>query len=156
MLISKPGHSNYVFNFCDEIAYELYANNYAMAKKVGFRACVALFTSVGVWGIVKEAIRGEVRTWGRKKLGTLILSSCGWAGCAVIPLVTNSTKIIKGAKVIHNNLAYCGEVIEDSANLVWLPLDLICFGQPIPIGVVNRFHLMGKNTTDTDPFIFLD
>ena len=64
-----------------------------------------------------------------------------------MPMVTNATKIINATKKIHTVIAFCFECFEDSNNLMLMPIDLVLFGQPIPVGDPYRFNVM-TNITD--------
>jgi len=99
--------------------------------------------------VVIEISKGVVRKWGRKKIGILIVSCCTYIATPAVAFITNSTKLIKGAKTAHTAIACTAESIEDSANLAYLPFDIILFGQPIPIGEDGRFNVFGN---DLDPF----
>ena len=145
MQLALPDHKRYILHDWNESKYHEIANKYSKAKKYGFRAAVATVTGSGVKDITVEFIKGSVRKWGRQKIGIFIAGSYAYVTSLMIPLITNSTKLIKGAKTVHTCIAYTVECFEDSANLVWLPLDLAIFGQPIPIGDSGRFNLLGDD-----------
>ena len=66
-----------------------------------------------------------------------------------IVFITNSTKIVQNAKRIHTLVAYTTECVEDSANLAYLPIDILLFGQPIQVDLtsskISLIHLIFKN-----------
>ena len=82
-----------------------------------------------------------------KKIATACLSAGSWALGPVVTLLTNSTKIIGAATRIHSLVAFGVECLEDGGNLLFLPLDMVLFGQPIPVGEPDRFNIM-TNVTD--------
>ena len=50
-----------------------------------------------------------------------------------ITIITNSTKIVKVSKRVHTTVSYLAEAGEDMSNVSFFPLDMLIFGQPIPI-----------------------
>jgi hypothetical protein len=59
-----------------------------------------------------------------------------------LSLITNSTKVIGVATQVHSLIFFGPECLEDSGNLLLLPLDMTLFGQPIPVGDADRFNMM--------------
>jgi hypothetical protein len=147
MLITKPTHHKYVFNYLNNSQYNQYAKGYSSAKRNGSRGIYLWATGMGVWGVVKEATKGELKRYGKKKLATACLSAGFWAFGPVVTLITNSSKIIGAATRIHSLVSFGAECIEDGGNLLFLPLDVALFGQPIPVGDPDRFNIM-TNFTD--------
>lgn len=70
--------------------------------------------------------------------------SCTYFATPAVSFITNSTKLVRGAKIAHTTIACAAEYIEDSANLAYLPFDIILFGQPVPIGKEGRFNVFGE------------
>ena len=149
MQIAKPPHDRFVFRGLDESTYSKYCNKYSQCKRYGYREIVSWTTGAGVKDLVIEIGKGTVKKWGRKKLGIIIISCCAYIATPAVALVTNSSKRINYAKTAHTAIACTVEYIEDSANLGYLPFDMIFFGQPIPIGDEGRLNFFGK---DLDPF----
>jgi hypothetical protein len=140
--ISKPSHNKYLLATCDEIAYSKIVCKYQKAKKYGIRAVVGYLSGAEIYQIVGEIGKGALRTWGRKKLAGAGLILVGWVGGPLAIGFTNGTKIVRTAKAVHTAAAFMIEVVEDSTNLSYFPLDMLFFGQPIPIGETNRFNLL--------------
>ena len=136
----KPTKGKFVFNKISQDVYNTYAKQYQSAKKIGVRGITAWATGAGVVDIVKEVAAGTIRTWGRRKIGAVILGSAGYVCSPVVTLVTNSTTIINSTKRVHSSIAYAIECFDDFGGLMYLPLDQILFGQPIPMGEVGRFN----------------
>lgn len=143
--ISKPKHKRYALQALDDGAYIKFVNGYSIAKKFGVKSVWIYISSSGVYELCKEVFKGEIRKYGRKKLGVGIVSFLGWVGSPVIPLITNSTKIIKLTNSTHTIITFFVETCEDCTNLAWLPLDVALTGQPIPIGEAGRYNLMRGN-----------
>jgi hypothetical protein len=59
-----------------------------------------------------------------------------------LSLITNSTKVIGVATQVHSLISFGAECLEDSGNLLLLPLDMTLFGQSIPVGDADRFNMM--------------
>lgn len=145
--ISKPSHNKYLLATCDEIAYSKIVCKYQKAKKYGIRAVVGYLSGAEIYQIVGEIGKGALRTWGRQKAATVATILIGWVSGPVAISFTNATKVVRTAKRVHSIAAFAMEILEDSANISYLPLDLIFFGQPIPTGETNRFNLL-TNVTD--------
>lgn len=140
--ISKPSHNKYLLATCDEIAYSKIVCKYQKAKKYGIRAVVGYLSGAEIYQIVGEIGKGALRTWGRQKAATVATILIGWVSGPVAISFTNATKVVRTAKRVHSIAAFAMEILEDSANISYLPLDLIFFGQPIPTGETNRFNLL--------------
>ena len=141
-MINKPPHNRFLLSACDEDQYCKFVSRYQKAKKYGIRAVVGYLSGAEIYQIVGEIGKGALRTWGRKKLAGAGLILVGWVGGPLAIGFTNGTKIVRTAKAVHTAAAFMIEVVEDSANLPYLPLDMLFFGQPIPIGETNRFNLL--------------
>jgi hypothetical protein len=141
-MINKPPHNRFLLSACDEDQYCKFVSRYQKAKKYGIRAVVGYLSGAEIYQIVGEIGKGALRTWGRKKLAGAGLILVGWVGGPLAIGFTNGTKIVRTAKAVHNAAAFMIEVVEDSANLPYLPLYMLFFGQPIPIGETNRFNLL--------------
>jgi hypothetical protein len=145
--ISKPSHNKYLLATCDEIAYSKIVCKYQKAKKYGTRAAVGVLTGAEIYQIVGEIGKGALRTWGRQKAATVATILIGWVSGPVAISFTNATKVVRTAKRVHTLAAFVIELGEDTTNISYLPIDLIFFGQPIPIGETNRFNIL-TNVTD--------
>lgn len=147
MLITKPTHTRYIFNYLNNTQYCKYARGYSLGKRNGSRGIYLWATGMGVWGVVREAATDGIKRYGKKKIGIFCLSAGGWAFGPVVTLVTNSSKVIKAATRIHSLVSFGFECMEDGGNLLFLPLDMALFGQPIAVGDMDRFNIM-TNVTD--------
>ena len=89
----------------------------------------------------------HVEVEGKKKFATFCLSAGGWVLGPVVTLLTNSSRIINITTRLHSIISFGAECLEDGGNLLFLPLDMALFGQPIPVGDPDRFNIM-TNFTD--------
>lgn len=140
--IARPTHNKYALHSLNNETYIKFVNGYSTAKKLGVKGVWLYISGSGVKDLCTEALRGHVRKWGRRKLGTAIIGAGTYIITPVVPFVTNSTKIIKAANMTHTAITYIAETCEDCTNLAWLPLDLLLCGQAIPIGEAGRYNLM--------------
>ena len=147
MLITKPTSKRYVFHYLNSSQYTNYARGYSLGKRNGARGIYLWATGMGVWGIVREAATDGVKRYGKKKFATFCLSAGGWALGPVVTLLTNSSRIINVTTRLHSVISFGAECLEDGGNLLFLPLDMALFGQPIPVGDPDRFNIM-TNFTD--------
>lgn len=145
--ISRPIHKNYALCSIDDSAYIKFLNGYSTAKKVGVKGVWLYLSGEGYYNLVKEVACGTLKNYGKKKLASSIIAFATWSATPLVPLITNSTKIIKVANATHTAIAFVAETFEDCTNLAWLPLDLALVGQPIPIGPARRYNLMGGDNT---------
>lgn len=140
----KPLHSRFAFRNLTSEKYKAYAKRYSKAKIGYIRCTYALASGLEVLGIIKNVRNGK------GKFATVCLGAATYVFTPVIAVCINVTKIVKVSKGIHGGLAYCFESVEDISNLVYLPLDIILFGQLIPVGSVNRFNLFENNNDFLD------
>jgi hypothetical protein len=140
-------HTKYLFRHLNNTQYTRYAKGYSLAKKNGSRGIYLWASGMGVWGIVREAATDGVKRYGKKKIAAVCLSAGGWALGPVVVLLTNSTKVIGAVTRLHSLISFGAECIEDGGNLLFLPLDITLFGQPVPVGDPDRFNIM-TNLTD--------
>lgn len=147
MLITRRPHRRYIFNYLNNSEYIQYTKGYSLGKQNYSRGIYLWATGLGIWSLVQEAVKGELKRYGKKKIAIVCLSAGAWAFGPVVTLVTNSSKIIGAAIRIHSFVSFGAECLEDGENLVFLPLDFALFGQPIPVGDPDRFNVM-MNFTD--------
>jgi hypothetical protein len=149
--LSRPLHRKYALGSVSDETYINFLNGYSIAKKGSVKGVWIYISGSGVAGLCKAALKQEAKRWGYRKIATGALSCLTWAGTPLIPLITNSTKIIRLANMSHTTIAFFAETCEDCTGLAWLPIDLILCGQPVPMGDAGRYNLMGGNEA-TFPF----
>ena len=147
MLLTKPTSKRYVFHYLNNSQYTNYARGYSLGKRNGARGIYLRATGMGVWGIVREAATDAVKRYGKKKFAIFCLSEGGQALGPIVTLLTNSSRIINVTTRLHSVISFGAECLEDGGNLLFLPLDMALFGQPIPVGDPDRFNIM-TNFTD--------
>jgi hypothetical protein len=144
--IQKPPHNKYLLSGCDQDQYCKFVLRYQKAKKYGIRAVVGYLSGSEIYQIACEIAKGGLRTWGRQKAATLGAILIGWVGGPVAIGFTNATKVVRTAKAVHTAAAFILEIGEDTTNISYLPIDLLFFGQPIPMGENNRFNILTNIT----------
>lgn len=100
---------------------------------------------MGVLGVVQDIGKGIVIDYGKRKFAAVCINAGAYILSPAIVVFTNATKIVNILKTVHSTAAFCFECVEDSTNLAFLPIDLLLFGQPIPVGAPNHFNLLGHN-----------
>ncbi len=134
----------------DPTSREKLKEKYRVAKKYGIKAAWGAVTGSGVLELGKEALKGEVLTRGRKKIGSLLLLGCTHIGCgAAIPLVTNSTRIVGYAKKAHSVTSCIYRCAHDASEVPLVALDFLVFGEYVPSCPDDGYQLLGNVTSDT-------
>ena len=152
MQVVKPNHNKFILRNLDEGQYSRYAKRYSRCKRYGMRGIYCFLTGTGLIEVVKETSKGTVVQYGKRRLAGVVVSLSAYICAPAITVITNSTKIVKVCKRVHTTVSYVGEAGEDMSNLSFLPLDMLIFGQPIPIDKKGRFDLLG----DSDPLEFFE
>lgn len=147
---AKPSHKKYALRNLNETQYKVYAHQYSRAKAGGIRGIYLWSSGAGVFGIVQDVGKGIVIDYGKRKLAAVCINTGAWLISTAVIVFTNASKIVNFTKSVHSVAAFCFECVEDSTNLAFLPFDLALFGQPIPIGVANRFNLLSDNADFLD------
>ena len=96
-------------------------------------------------GVAQDIGKGIVIDYGKRKFAAVCITAGTYILSPAVVVFTNATKIVNISKAAHSTAAFCFECVEDSTNLAFLPIDLVLFGQPIPVGASNRFNLLGHN-----------
>jgi len=140
----KPKRGKYLFKDLPRDQYVKYARQYSQAKRIGIQSVYGWLGGLGVLDIIKDVSKGIMFDWTKKKL-TSLCTSLAFLYVFSIPTIvfSKSRRAIKWAKLIHSNTGFILECIEDTSNISYLPLDLILFGQVIPVGQSRRFDLFG-------------
>ena len=144
-LPDKPGYGRYAFKSLNSTQYVTYAKQYSRAKVGGIRCIYTWASGKSVLSLVKDISKGIIIDYGKRKFAAVCLTAGAYLLSPAIVVFTNGTKIVNISKTVHSTAAFCFECIEDSSNLAFLPIDLVLFGQPIPVGAPNRFNLLGHN-----------
>ena len=144
----KPAGKNYFSHTLSRKDYNERARTYAAAKRTVICNVYAWATGVGIGTIIKAYIKGEIKSHVREyawNTCTLILEST--AIFLIVPVGISSfcTKakwlVSKAQKVYSIGLAVY-EYMEDSTSLLFAPLDVALFGQPIPVREKSHFDFL--------------
>lgn len=146
MQIQKPPHKKYLLHNVDIDTYRTYYNGYSKAKRLGFRATATYLTGQGICHIAWELGKGQLICYGKRKLGYAILGGISWVAGPVLPIVTNSTKVLKVARFVHRTSSEVLEISENGCCAMLYALDMIVFGQGVPVGKEGRFNIMDSVT----------
>lgn len=138
----KPRHNRFAFKGLNSTQYKIYAKQYSRAKAGGIRCVYSWASGAGVLGVVQDVGKGVIIDYSKRKFAAVCINAGAYIISPAVVIFTNASKIVNISKSIHSTAAFCFECVEDSTNLAFLPIDLVLFGQPIPIGVQNRFNLL--------------
>lgn len=152
MQIIKPTHNKFILRTLYQGSYSRYAKRYSSCKRYGMRGIYCFLTGTGIIKVVKEILKGTVVQYGKRGLAGVVVSASVYICAPAISVLTNSTKIVKVCKRADTTVSYIAEAGEDMSNLSFFPLDMMIFGQPIPIDKKGRFNLLG----DSDPLEFFE
>jgi hypothetical protein len=147
MQVIKPPHNKYLLRNLDETSYIRYYHGYAKAKKASFRSAVGFLSGQGIVQIAFEISKGQVICYGKKRLGYAIVGAVSWLTGPLMPIITNSTKAIKVARFAHRTASEVMEISEDGCLAFLYAVDIMVFGQGVPVGDPGRFNIM-DNCTD--------
>ena len=153
MQIIKPNHKKFILRNLDDGQYSRYAKSYSRSKRYGMRGIYCFLTGTELYEVVKETLKGTVVQYGKRRLAGVVVSFSAYICTPAVAVITNSTKVVKVCKRIHTAVSYVGEAGEDMSNLSFLPVDMLVFGQPIPIDKKGRFDLLSNSS---DPLDFFD
>lgn len=142
MQISKPPRKKYLFAHLDEVEYRVQVARYQKCKKLGFRSVTAYLSGQGIVNLGWEIGKGQIKYYARRKFGVMATGAVSWIAGPIASMITNSTKVLKALKICHNTVSFCLETAEDVSCAWMAPIDMVCFGQLIPVGDENRFNIM--------------
>ena len=147
MQITKPPHTRYVLQGVDNATYTKYASTYSTCKRFGIRGIYLFLTGSGLWGIVKEVSKGTIVQYGKRRIATAVICGASYVCAPAVAVITNATKVVKTCKVVYTTVGYVAETLEDASGVPFIPIDIILFGQLIPIADSGRFSSW-SNITD--------
>jgi hypothetical protein len=146
----KPMHRKFVFRNLNSTQYKTYAKQYSKAKAGGIRCVYVWMSGTGVVGVVTDLGKGIVIDYSKRKFAAVCITAGAYILSPAVVVFTNASKLVNISKSIHSTASFCFECVEDSTNLAFLPLDIVLFGQPIPVGAQNRFNLFSNHTDFLD------
>lgn len=139
MLIVKPTHKRYIFHNLTTTDYADLACKYSACKRYGFRGIVAFGTGTGTLGVIRSVLKGQIIQYGKRRVATVVITGSIYVCSPAIAVLTKATRVIRCCKIVFNVVGWGIEAAEDIGTLVFAPVDLVLFGQPIPTGKSNRF-----------------
>lgn len=147
---TKPPHKRYVFHHLSENDYSKLATEYSVVKSYGTKAIFAWVSGTGIKDLLIAFVKTKTVQYGKEKIAAASLVVLGNIASPLVCMVSNATYIVSAAKCVHSVCAFVLECADDTANLSWLPLDMVLFGQPIPVGEKGRYNFLG-NISDIFP-----
>lgn len=147
MQISKPPHKRYILSCLDNNTYTKYADVYSGCKRWGVRGIYVFLSGTGLYGIVKEATKGTIVQYGKRRIATAVVTGASYVCAPAVAVITNATRVVKSCKVVYTTIGYVAEAFEDASHVTFLPVDILIFGQPIPANKEGRFSSW-SNITD--------
>ena len=139
IMVTKLVHKRYAFHNLTATDYTTYTSKYSAYKRYGFRGIVAFATGTGTFGVVKSVLKGHLVQYGKRRVVGVFLTGVTYTCAPAIAVLTNATKVLRVCKNVYNVFDWGLKAAEDIGTLVFLPIDLAFFGQPIPTGDDNRF-----------------
>ena len=131
----------------DHSTYVKYADTYSSCKRWGVRGIYAFLTGTGLYGVAKEALKGTVVQYGKRRLAIAVIATASYVCAPAVTVLTNATRVVRSCKVVYTTVGYIAEAVEDASHVPFLPIDIIVFGQPIPANKEGRFSSW-SNITD--------
>lgn len=146
MLIVKPTHNKYAFTGPTNTQYANRSLEQSKWKKYDLRSIFSFASGAGVISVAKDVATGNLINSGKRKFAAIAITGALYVFSHAVMVFTNSRNVIKWAGKVYSTSAFIFECVEDSSNLVFLPFDLVLFGQLISIGISNRFNLFHNYT----------
>lgn len=119
-------------NNMNPVARKKFKEQYRKAKNYGIKAAYGVIIGVGVLEVTTDFTKGEIIRYGRRRVGLLILLACTHVNLGLVPLITNSTKIIKYAKTAHSVTSCICRCAHDASEVLLVALDFLLFGEYVP------------------------
>ena len=139
MQVVKPPHKRYILYCLDHTTYVKYAEVYSGCKRWGVRGIYAFLTGTGLYGVVKEALKGTIVQYGKRRLATVVIAGASYICAPAVAVITNASKVVRSCKVVYTTIGYVAEAVEDASHVPFIPIDIVVFGQPIPANKEGRF-----------------
>lgn len=146
MIIVEPSHKKFVFFGLNQTDYAQQTQGYAKYKRYGLRGIYSFASGAGVLGIVKDVTKESVINYSKRKFAAIVVNGALYVCCPAVIVFTNATKVVKWAARVHSFSSFVFKCVKDSGNLVFLPFDMLLFGQTIFVGDSDRFNLFGNGT----------
>ena len=143
----KPFHNRYLLFFLDEDQYIRYATVYSASKRWGVRGIYAFLCGTGLWGIVKEVVKGTVVEYGKRRIATIVIGAATYVSAPAVAVLTKANRVVGTCKVVYTTIGSIMEACEDLSQSTFIPLDFLLFGQVIMATKPGRYSTW-SNITD--------
>jgi hypothetical protein len=138
----------HVFRTCQWDTREKLKARYRVMKKTGKISGGLITGGLGLWGLAKEIGKDTVVFHGKRGLGCAITGTIGWLCPVPIKLMTNSTKIVRGAMAVSNTCAAAFRITENVADAPLVVCDFFLFGEYLPTNDATSYNLFNSKVTD--------
>lgn len=132
---------------CSFETRERWKGRYRYAKKYGIRTMFAGVTGTGLVTLAKEAATDGVKRHAKRYIGSILVDvglTCISGG---LPLLTNTTKVVKYSKACHSVCAASWRATHNIAELPMIVVDYAVFGEYVPSCGEADYDIY-SNTTD--------
>jgi hypothetical protein len=116
---------------------------YRKLKRYRIRGAIGTATGGSFCQIAWEISRGELKTYGKRKIGAIIVGAAGSAVSGGLVLATNATRIAKYANATHKVVAAAYRTTHNMAELPFLVVDYALFGEPVSSCQENDYNWFG-------------
>ena len=126
-------------------------SHYRFLKKNGIKAGFGLYTGVGASKILWDASKGELITYGKRKIAAAIALASASAFSGSVVMLTNVTKVAKIANATHKTCAAAYRVAHNVAEFPIVLCDYALFGEYVSTcdeNDYNLFNFSGDGTED--------
>ena len=137
-------------NSMNPVARQKLKERYRIAKRYSIKADWGVVTGSGVLELAKEVAKGEIVKQGKQKVRSLILLGCSHVGLGVVPLIKNSTKIIKYFNKAHSVTSCISRCAHDASKVPLIALDFMLFGEYVPSCPDNGYQLFNVSSDALD------
>ena len=121
---------------------------YRKIKKYGIRAGFAGLTGTGLVSLAQDFGKEQAFFHGKRYLGT-ILVGCGLTSISLgVPLLSNTTKVIKYGKACHSVCAAAWRASHNMADFPFILCDYAIFGEYVPSCGEADYDFFSPNVTD--------
>ena len=121
---------------------------YRYAKKYGLRGGFGLLTGTGFYTLVKEAATDGIKCHSKRYLGLILMNIGLTCVTTSIPLLTNTTKIIKYSRAVHSVCAAAWRAAHNTAELSFIICDFAIFGEHVPSCGEADYDMFSHEATD--------
>jgi hypothetical protein len=128
------------------VARKKLKEQYLKAKTYGIKAAWAVVTGSGVRELATDLAKGETIRHGKQKVGSLISLGCTHVDLGVVPMIPNSTKIIKYAKKAHSVTSCIYRCAHDVSQVPLIALDFFLFVEYVPSCPDNGYQFLNVSS----------